>query len=111
MSSDVESKFHFSREMVSGEIYRKYEKAMRKHWKVEDLDFTQDALDWQRITPEQQKVMIDAVVKGTQTQQWKDTLARNEWAPFLQTGAEFGSYVESESKRLGGILRDLGLAK
>jgi putative tricarboxylic transport membrane protein len=63
------------------------------------------------ITPEQQKVLIDAVLKGTQTQQWKDTLARNEWAPFVQTGAEFGSYVDSESKRLGGILRDLGLAK
>lgn len=63
------------------------------------------------ITPEQQKVLIDAVVKGTQTAQWKETLARNEWAPFLQTGAEFGSYVESESKRLGSILRELGLAK
>lgn len=63
------------------------------------------------ITPEQQKTLIDAVVKGTQTAQWKETLARNEWAPFLQTGAEFGSYVESESKRLGTILRELGLAK
>jgi len=63
------------------------------------------------ITADQQKALIDAVVKGTQSPQWKETLARNEWAPFLQTGAEFGAYVESESKRLGGILRDLGLVK
>ena len=62
-------------------------------------------------TPDQQKALIDAVLKGTQSQQWKDTLARNEWAPFLQTGAEFGTYVEAETRRLGGILRDLGLAK
>lgn len=62
-------------------------------------------------TPEQQKALIDAVLKGAQSQQWKDTLARNEWAPFLQTGAEFGTYVEAETRRLGGILRDLGLAK
>lgn len=63
------------------------------------------------ISAEQQKALIDAVVKGAQSPQWKETLARNEWAPFLLTGAEFGTYVESESKRLGGILRDLGLIK
>lgn len=63
------------------------------------------------ITPDQQKTLIDAVVRGVQSPQWKETLARNEWAPFLQTGAEFGAYVESETRRLGGILRDLGLAR
>jgi putative tricarboxylic transport membrane protein len=84
---------------------------------LKDLGVNVEMYNWRGvwgppgITPEQQKAMIDAVVKGTQTPQWKDTLARNDWAPFLQTGAEFGSYVESESKRLGGILRDLGLAK
>ena len=84
---------------------------------LKDLGLNVEMYNWRGvwgppgITPDQQKVLIDAVVKGTQTQQWKDTLTRNEWAPFVQTGAEFGSYVESESKRLGGILRDLGLAK
>jgi putative tricarboxylic transport membrane protein len=84
---------------------------------LKDLGLNVEMYNWRGvwgppgITPDQQKVLIDAVLKGTQTQQWKDTLTRNEWAPFVQTGAEFGSYVESESKRLGGILRDLGLAK
>ena len=63
------------------------------------------------ITAEQQKALIDAVIKGTQTPQWKETLARNDWAPFVLTGAEFGTYVDSETRRLGGILRDLGLIK
>ncbi|HYF59269.1 MAG TPA: tripartite tricarboxylate transporter substrate-binding protein [Burkholderiaceae bacterium] len=63
------------------------------------------------ITPEQQKALVDAVVRGTQTPQWKETLAKNEWTPVLLTGAEFGAYVESESKRIGGILRELGMAK
>ena len=49
----VTSRFHFSREMIAGPIYRKYEKAIRKMWSVEDIDFGQDALDWERITPEQ----------------------------------------------------------
>lgn len=63
------------------------------------------------ITPEQQKTLIDAVLKGTQTPQWKEALARNEWTPYVLTGAEFGSFVEAETKRLGGILRELGLVK
>jgi len=63
------------------------------------------------ITAEQQKALVDAVIKGTQSPQWKETLARNEWAPFVLTGADFGTYVDSETRRLGGILRDLGLVK
>ena len=63
------------------------------------------------ITPEQQKTLIDAVIKGTQTPQWKEALARNEWTPYVLTGAEFGTFVEGEMKRLGGILRELGLVK
>jgi ribonucleoside-diphosphate reductase beta chain len=62
-NADIASKFHFSREMVEGEIYRKYEKAMRKFWTVEDLDFTQDALDWQRISPEQRKGLLGVTVR------------------------------------------------
>ena len=41
----------------------------------------------------------------------KESLKKNDWAPFLQTGDDFGAYVESEHKRLGNILRELGVAK
>ena len=46
MSDDVASKFHFTREMVEGPIYRKYEKAIRNTWNPQDFDYTQDAEDW-----------------------------------------------------------------
>jgi putative tricarboxylic transport membrane protein len=63
------------------------------------------------INAEQRKSLIEAVVKGTEHATWKESLKKNDWAPFLQTGDEFGAYVESEQKRLGGILRELGVAK
>ncbi len=63
------------------------------------------------INAEQRKSLIEAVVKGTEHAAWKESLKKNEWAPFLQTGDEFGAYVESEQKRLGAILRELGVAK
>lgn len=63
------------------------------------------------ISAEQRKSLIDAVVKATEHQSWRDSLKKNDWAPFLQTGDEFGAYVEAEHKRLGAILRDLGVAK
>jgi putative tricarboxylic transport membrane protein len=63
------------------------------------------------LNAEQRKALIDAVVKATETSAWKDTLAKNDWTPFLLTGDEFGKFVDSESARLGGTLRELGVAR
>ncbi|WP_019451909.1 tripartite tricarboxylate transporter substrate-binding protein [Cupriavidus sp. BIS7] len=63
------------------------------------------------ISPEQRKALIDAVVKGTENQVWKEALQKNDWTPFLLTGDEFGKFVDAESARLGGTLRELGVAK
>ena len=63
------------------------------------------------ITAEQRKALVDAVVKATETPLWKETLAKNDWTPFLLTGDEFGKFVDSESARLGSTLRELGVAK
>nr|WP_315594693.1 tripartite tricarboxylate transporter substrate-binding protein [uncultured Cupriavidus sp.] len=63
------------------------------------------------ITADQRKALIDAVVKGTENQVWKDAVQKNDWTPFLLTGDEFGKFVEAESTRLGGTLRELGVAK
>ena len=41
--------------MIEGPVYRKYEKAIRKFWTVEDLDFEQDAKDWDRIDEERDR--------------------------------------------------------
>jgi len=63
------------------------------------------------ISADQRKALIDAVVKGTENQVWKDALQKNDWTPFLLTGDEFGKFVEAESTRLGATLRELGVAK
>ncbi|TXH58755.1 MAG: tripartite tricarboxylate transporter substrate binding protein [Burkholderiaceae bacterium] len=63
------------------------------------------------ITPEQQKTLIDAVVKATEHPSWKEALRKNDWGPFLLTGDDFGRFVAAESARLGGILREIGVAK
>jgi ribonucleoside-diphosphate reductase beta chain len=85
---DVESKFHFSREMLAGPIYRKYEKAIRKVWSVEDLDFTQDALDWQRITPEQQKGLLGVTVRFLAGEQ----AVTDELVPMLAASHALGRF-------------------
>jgi putative tricarboxylic transport membrane protein len=63
------------------------------------------------ISAEQRKALIDAVVKATETPAWKQALEKNDWTPFLLTGDEFGKFVDAESARLGGTLRELGVAK
>lgn len=63
------------------------------------------------ITAEQRKTLTDAVVKGTEHASWKEALRKNDWGPFLLTGDDFGKYVDAESARLGGILREIGVAK
>ncbi len=63
------------------------------------------------LSDEQKKGLIDAVVTATKSPSWQETLKKNDWTPFLATGDEFGAYVDAESKRLGGILKELGVAK
>ena len=45
--------FHFTREMMRGPIYQKYQKAINAVWNPHDLDYAQDAADWKRITEQQ----------------------------------------------------------
>jgi len=42
---DIASRFHFTRDLVAGSIYRKYEKAIRGVWNAKELDYAQDAAD------------------------------------------------------------------
>lgn len=93
---DVRAKFHFTREMIEGPIYRKYQKAVRKHWSVEDLDFTQDADDWQRISEEQRKALLGVTVRFLAGEQAvtdelvpmlaaSHALGRFDWITYLST--------------------------
>jgi putative tricarboxylic transport membrane protein len=63
------------------------------------------------INADQRKALIDAVVKSTDSANWKDTLKKNDWGAFVLTGDDFGKFSDAESTRIGAILRELGVAK
>jgi len=115
----VTSRFHFSREMIAGPVYRKYEKAIRKMWSVEDIDFGRDALDWERITPEQRTGLLGVTVRflaGEQavTDELVPMLAaahrlrRFDWTMFLSTflmeEAKHAEFFMRWHERVVGVL-------
>ena len=61
------------------------------------------------ITPEQRKALIDAVVKGTRTKSWAETLQNNRWNQALLTGDEFAKFVDDEHARLRALMSQLGM--
>jgi ribonucleoside-diphosphate reductase beta chain len=63
LDPDVVAKFHFTRETIEGPVYRKYQKAIRKFWSVEDLDFDQDARDWTALDDDQRRGLLGVTVR------------------------------------------------
>jgi ribonucleoside-diphosphate reductase beta chain len=96
VDEDVQSRFHFTREMIAGPIYRKYEKAIRKVWSVEDLDFAPDVADWQRINDQQRRGLLGVTIRFLAGEQAvtdelvpmlaaSHALRRFDWIMFLST--------------------------
>ncbi|MCW2533554.1 MAG: uncharacterized protein JWP62_3124 [Blastococcus sp.] len=56
------------------------------------------------------QTFIDLVTKMHDSDGWKKALADNGWADAFMTGDEFGSFLGDESKRVAGVLGELGLA-
>jgi ribonucleoside-diphosphate reductase beta chain len=92
----VASRFHFTREMIAGPIYRKYEKAIRGVWNAKDLDFSQDAADWQGIDEAQRRGLLGVTVRFLAGEQAvtdelvpmlaaAHALSRYDWTMFLST--------------------------
>jgi len=89
-------RFHFTREMIRGPVYRKYKFAINRVWNVDDLDFTQDAADWERISPEQRKGLLGVTVRFLAGEQAvtdelvpmiaaSHALGRFDWVTYLST--------------------------
>jgi ribonucleoside-diphosphate reductase beta chain len=96
LDPSVVEKFHFTREAIEGPVYRKYEKAIRKFWSVEDLDFTQDARDWEGIDEEQKRGLLGVTVRFLAGEQnvtnelvpmlaAAQALRRFDWTVYLST--------------------------
>jgi putative tricarboxylic transport membrane protein len=54
--------------------------------------------------------MIDLVESMVKSAAWQEILQKQDWTNVLMTGDAFGSYVKAEFDRIGGVLKDLGLA-
>jgi putative tricarboxylic transport membrane protein len=63
------------------------------------------------IDAQQTKELIAAVEAGVKHARWKETLEKLDWSPYFLSGDAFRAFVESEQKRVGGILDSLQLTK
>lgn len=63
------------------------------------------------LSEAQRQVLTRTVVEATKSAAWQDTLKRMDWTDVLQVDEPFRQYVEAESKRVGSILREVGLVK
>ena len=115
----VESRFHFTREMIEGSIYRKYEKAIRGVWNAKDLDYSRDAADWQRIDEAQRRGLLGVTVRFLAGEQAvtdelvpmlaaAHALRRYDWTMFLSTflmeEAKHSEFFMLWHDRVAGVL-------
>lgn len=63
------------------------------------------------INDAQKQALIQAVTDATRTPLWQEALKKFEWTDALLTGDAFKTALEAEQKRIGGVLKDIGLAK
>lgn len=61
-------------------------------------------------TKAQQDALISLFDKLVISEGWKTELTKRDWTGIYQRGEAFGKYVETETVRITGILKDLGLA-
>jgi ribonucleoside-diphosphate reductase beta chain len=119
LATGNEQKFHFTREMMAGQIYRKYEKAVSAVWNPRDFDYAQDAADWQKLDDGQRRGLLGITVRffaGEQavTDELIPMLAaaraleRYDWTMFLSTfvmeEAKHSEFFALWHERVVGIL-------
>ena len=61
------------------------------------------------IKPADRDAAIAAMEKLHDSPEWKALLEKNEWTDFFKTGDEFDAYLDTESTRVKGVLKDIGL--
>jgi ribonucleotide reductase beta subunit family protein with ferritin-like domain len=93
-----EKYFNFTREMMQGDIYRKYEKAIRRIWNPVDFDYTQDAEDWKTLAEADRRALLGVTIRFFAGEQIvaqdvvpmfvaARALGRYDWVMFLGTFA------------------------
>jgi putative tricarboxylic transport membrane protein len=63
------------------------------------------------ITPEQKKALSDAVEKMAKSPAWADILKQKGWDDAYMSGPDFEKFLKDEQKRVGDVLKTVGLVK
>ena len=62
------------------------------------------------LSEEQRAALIDLVTRMDASPVWQQELEARSWTRLFLAGDDFASYVEEDTRRIRGILEDLGLA-
>lgn len=57
------------------------------------------------------RLWVDRFSQLSESSEWHAVMERLGWEPFFLGGEEFGEFIEAESERINGILKDAGLVK
>jgi ribonucleoside-diphosphate reductase beta chain len=112
-------KFHFTREMMRGDAYRKYEKAINAIWNPRDLDYSQDVDDWATLSAQRREALLGLTVRFFAGEQavaenlvppleaaW--ALGRFDWLMYLSTfvmeECKHAEFFAVWHERVAGIL-------
>lgn len=96
--AESEKHFNFTREMMEGDIYRKYEKAIRLIWNPTTFDYAQDAEDWKDLPEQERNALLGITIRFFAGEQIvaedvvpmfmaARALGRYDWVMFLGTFA------------------------
>jgi putative tricarboxylic transport membrane protein len=61
------------------------------------------------ISSEQRDAVVGLVTELHDSEAWTEALETNGWSDFFRTGDEYASFVQSETGRVEGVLKDIGL--
>jgi putative tricarboxylic transport membrane protein len=62
------------------------------------------------ISDAQKKVLLELVDRMARSPAWAEELKKRDWTGIYLAGDDFGRYIQAETNRIEGILRELGLA-
>jgi ribonucleoside-diphosphate reductase beta chain len=80
--------FNFSREMMAGSIYRKYEKAIRALWNPRDLDYSPDIEDWKTLPEKDRNSLLGITIRFFAGEQ----IVAEDVVPMLMAARKLGRY-------------------
>lgn len=86
--SEEKSHFNFTRAMMKGDIYRKYEKAIRGIWNPVDFDYTPDAEDWKTLPDKDRKALLGITVRFFAGEQ----IVAEDIVPMMNAARALGRY-------------------